>query len=197
MATVRDVAPPKREKTYASDFEKRHEERFKGVQFDWLDFQRDGQPFPVPNRLDPQVSPPQEIFLMPNGSTGERQLTRLGLRPANLQWNQSGTRLLFTADSGYRNELKYGATQLYDLTLDGTVRRLTRDNDVNVTNPRYSPDGRWILYTRQLSTDAVIRRKLDHGGATDLAVIPADGGVEKILTGDWDYLPTGAVPVPL
>ena len=196
VAVVRDIAPPNREKTYASDFEKRHEERFKGVQFDWLDFQRDGQPFPVPNRLDPQVSPPQEIFLMPNGSTGERQLTRLGLRPANLQWNQAGSRLLFTADSGYRNELKYGATQLYDLALDGTVRRLTRDNDVNFTNPRYSPDGRWILYTRQLSTDAVIRQKLDHGGATDLAIIPSDGGAEKILTADWDYLPTGAVWSP-
>src|SRR5690349_711931 len=115
-ASVRDTPPPKREQTYASDFEKRHEERFKGVQFDWLDFQRDGQPFPVPNRLDPQVSPPQEIFHMPNGSAGERQLTRLGLRPANLQWNHTGTRLLFTADSGYRNELKYGAPQVYDLS---------------------------------------------------------------------------------
>ena len=196
VAVVRDVAPPKREKTYASDFEKRHEERFKGVQFDWLDFQRDGQPFPVPNRLDPQVNPPQEIFLMPNGSAGERQLTRLGLRPANLQWNRSGTRLLFTADSGYRNELKYGSTQLYDLALDGKVRRLTRDDDVSYTNPRYSPDGQWILYTRQLSTDAVIRRKLDHGGATDLAVMPADGGAEKLLTGEWDYLPTGATWSP-
>ena len=196
VAVVRDVPPPQREKTYASDFEKRHEDRFKGVQFDWLDFQRDGQPFPVPNRLDPQVSPPQEIFLMPNGTNGERQLTRLGLRPTNLQWNQSGSRLLFSADSGYRNELKYGATQLYDLALDGTVRRLTRDNDVNCTNPRYSPDGRWILYTRQLSTDAIIRQKLDHGGATDLAIIPADGGAEKILTGEWDYLPTNALWSP-
>ena len=35
--------------TYASDFEQRHEERFKGVTFDWKDFQRDGQPFPAPN----------------------------------------------------------------------------------------------------------------------------------------------------
>jgi hypothetical protein len=53
-ASVRDTPPPKREITYASEFEKRHEERFKGVEFDWLDFQRDGQPFPVPNRLDPR-----------------------------------------------------------------------------------------------------------------------------------------------
>ena len=49
-ASLRDMAPARRERTYASEFEKRHEERFKGAQFDWLDFQRDGQPFPVPNR---------------------------------------------------------------------------------------------------------------------------------------------------
>ena len=194
-AIVRDVPPAKRERTYASDFEKRHEERFKGVQFDWLDFQRNGQPFPVPSRIDPDVTPPQEIFVVPNGGT-ERQLTRLALRPSSVSWNPDGTRLVFTADSGYRNERKYGANQVYTVAVDGAVRRLTTDNDVNHTNPRYSPDGRWILYTRQLSTDAVIRRKLDHGGATDLAIVPAAGGVEKLLTADWDYLPTGAVWSP-
>jgi dipeptidyl aminopeptidase/acylaminoacyl peptidase len=192
-ATVRDTPPSKREATFASDFEKRHEERFKGVQFDWLDFQRDGQPFPVPNRTDPQVNPPQEIFLTPNDGGAERQLTRLALRPMGTAWSPDGARLVFTADSSYRDERKYGASQIYSVGVDGTVRRLTTDNDVNYTNARYSPDGRWILYTRQLSTDAVIRRKLNHGGATDLALIPANGGPEKILTADWDYLPAGAV----
>ena len=57
-AVVRDVPPPKRERVYESDFAKRHEERFKGVEFDWMDFQRDAAPFPLPNRVDPDVSPP-------------------------------------------------------------------------------------------------------------------------------------------
>ena len=86
VASVRDVQPPRREAVYASDFEKRHEERFKGVQFDWLDFQRDGQAFPVPNRVDPSIRPTQEIYLAPNDG-GERQLTRLGLRPADVNWS--------------------------------------------------------------------------------------------------------------
>lgn len=190
-ASVRDTPPTKREVTYASDFEKRHEQRFKGVEFDWLDFQRDGQPFPVPNRLDPEVSPPQEIFVAPNDGSGERQLTRLGLRPVGVNWSRDGTRLAFTADSTYRNERTYGATQIYSVGLDGSVRRLTTDSDYGYSGARYSPDGRWILSTRQLSTDAVIRRKLDHGGATDLVVIPADGGAERVVTADWDYLPAG------
>jgi dipeptidyl aminopeptidase/acylaminoacyl peptidase len=190
-AVVRDMAVPKREATLPSEFERRHESRFKGSQFDWLDFQRDGQPFPVPNRTDPTLNPPQEIFAR-NG-TAELQLTRLGLRPANVAWDRGATRLVFTADSGYRDERRYGASQVFTVTRDGAVRRLTTDNDVNHTNARFSPDGRWILYTRQLSTDAVIRRKLDHGGATDLAVIPAGGGAERVLTSDWDYLPSNAV----
>jgi len=189
-AVVRDAAVPKREATFASEFERRHEARFKGSQFDWLDFQRDGQPFPVPNRTDATLNPPQEIFAR-NGSA-EVQLTRLGLRPANVAWDRGATRLVFTADSGYRDERRYGASQVFTVTRDGAVRRLTTDNDVNHTNARFSPDGRWVLYTRQLSTDAVIRRKLDHGGATDLAVVPADGGAERVLTADWDYLPSNA-----
>jgi len=193
-AVIRDVAVPKRQPTLASDFERRHEERFKGSQFDWLDFQRDGQPFPVPNRIDPTVNPPQEIFAS-NGVT-EIQLTRLGLRPANVAWNRDATRLVFTADSSYRDERRYGASQVFIVNRDGAVRRLTTDNDVNHTNARFSPDGRGILYTRQLSTDAIIRRKLNHGGATDLAVIPADGGAERVLTSDWDYLPSNAVWSP-
>ena len=189
-ASVRDTPPPKREITYASDFEKRHEERFKGVEFDWLDFQRDGQPFPVPNRLDPEVSPPQEVFVAPNDGGAERQLTRLGLRPTAVAWNPDGSRLAFTADSGYRNELKYGASQVFTVSMDGKVRRVTTDTDYAYTGARFSPDGRWILTTRQLSTDAVIRRKLNHGGATDLVLVPADGGPERNLTASWDYLPT-------
>jgi dipeptidyl aminopeptidase/acylaminoacyl peptidase len=192
-ATVRDTPPPKREAAFASDFERRHEERFKGSQFDWLDFQRDGQPFPVPNRADPQVSPPQEIFVAPNGGGAERQTTRLGLRPAGVAWNRDGTRLVFTADSsGYRDERLYAASQVFTVTPDGVARRVTTDSDYNHTNARFSPDGRWILYTRQLSTNAVIRQKLNHGGATDLVVVPADGGAERVLTADWDYLPSNA-----
>jgi dipeptidyl aminopeptidase/acylaminoacyl peptidase len=189
-ATIRAVTVTARERAYASDFERRHEERFRGVQFDWLDFQRDGQPFPVPNRVDPEINPAQELWV--GDGTTERQVTQLGLRPGGVQWSRDGHTLLFTADSGYRDERRYASTEIYTATRDGRVRRLTTDDDVNHSNAQYSPDGRWILYTRQLATNAVIARKLDHGGATDLALIPAAGGAERNLTADWDLLPSNA-----
>src|SRR6185295_8251656 len=43
IARTIDKPQPKEEPKYASEFEKRHQERFKGVIFDWKDFQRDGQ----------------------------------------------------------------------------------------------------------------------------------------------------------
>ena len=192
-ASVRNTPPPRPAPPVMTDFERRHQDRFRGVQFDWLDFQRDGQAFPVPNARDPQVSPPQEIFVAGAGAgETERQLTRLGFRPSGLQWHPGGSRLLFTADSLYRQERRYGRSDIWTVTLDGQVRRLTPTDDHTRTGARYSPDGRWILYTRGHSTDAVIARRMNHGGPTDLVVMPADGGRETVLTGSWDYLPSGA-----
>lgn len=190
VAILRDVAPPAPSPDTGTEFERRHAGRFKGVQFDWLDFQRDGQPFPVPDRTNPAVTPAQEIWLEQGGSA--RQLTRLGLRPQGLEWNADGTLLLFTADSAYRDDRRYGASAVYVVATDGSVRTLTPNRDYRHSDARFSPDGRWVLYTRQLSTDAVIRDRLNHGGATDLVVAPVEGGGERVLTSSWDYLPGNA-----
>lgn len=190
VAAVRNTPPAKRDPVFESDFARRHEERFKGFEIDWLDYKRDGAPWPVPNRVDPNVTPPQEVFLTAADKT-EKQLTRLGLRPAGLQWNKDGTELLFTADSGYRNERAYGRSDVWAVTLDGRTRTLTSNPAYSYANARYSPDGRLILATRDFALDMVIAKKLDHGGPVDLIVMPAAGGQERNLTADWDYLPAG------
>ena len=198
FASVRNApVTPQDLHVYASDFEKRHEERFKGVEFDWLNFQRDGAPFPVPNQADPTVNPAQEIWVGGDSSgSGATQITHIGLRPSGVEWSPDGSTLLFTADSGYRNERLYEKGDVYVVSREGVVRRLTNDRDVNYTSAHYSPDGRWILYTRELSTNAVIAKRLNNGGATDLAVRPAAGGAEMNLTAHWDYLPTEATWSP-
>ncbi len=189
VAVVRDTPPPKREPVYESDFAKRHEERFKGVEFDWMDFQRDAAPFPLPNRADPQVSPPQEIFVTPTGGA-ERQLTHLGLRPAGANWNPAGTMLAFTADSSYRNEMVYGRSDVWTVTVEGAVKKLTSNPAFSYAGAQYSPDGAWILTTRSTPTDWVIAKKMDNGGPVDVVLVPANGGSEVNLTQAWDYLPS-------
>ncbi|MBM4193811.1 MAG: S9 family peptidase [Gemmatimonadetes bacterium] len=191
VVTVRDTPPPAKPTSGATAFEQRHDERFKGIQFDWLDYQRDGGAYPLPNVSDPYVSPPQELFVGTPDANDARQLTRMGLRPSGVQWNADGTRILFTADSAYRSELSYGRSEAWSLSVaDGKLTRLTPDARYDYRGATYSPDGKWIVMTRQFTTDHVIAKKLNHGGATDLIVIPAAGGAERNLTEAWDYLPS-------
>jgi dipeptidyl aminopeptidase/acylaminoacyl peptidase len=192
IASVRDTPLPARSRVFASDFEKRHEERFKGVQFDWMEFHRDGAQFPLPNATDPQVNPPQEVFITSatDDDKGARQLTHLAVRPVGLQWSPDGSTLLFSADSAYRNERVYGRTDIFTVSTEGRTRRLTSSAEYDYNGARYSPDGKWILASHQLSTDAIIAKKMTHGAAVDLVVLPASGGPERVLTAEWDYIPT-------
>src|SRR5204862_4590850 len=71
---------PKADPKYASDFEKRHQERFKGVTFDWKDFQRDGAPFQVP---DPSAAPAMQVLMQPGGEVNPKPLITMELRPSH------------------------------------------------------------------------------------------------------------------
>ena len=182
-AVLREMPTPARPQPTLTAFERRHEERFVGKRFDWYPFVRDGQAFPLP---DPRVQPAEEIFLEPvDGNGPTRQLTRLGLRPEDLSWSADGRTLLFTADEAVLDELAYSRADMFLVTVEGELTRLS-DDGYTYSNATYSPDGRWISYVRGFGTDFIIDRKLDHGGPEDLYVRPADGGEPVNLTSDWD-----------
>lgn len=182
-AVLRDVPREPAPEPGLSDFERRHAERFEGVQFDWYPFVRDGQEFPLP---DPGDRAMQEIHLeATDGSGASRQLTRLGLRPGSLDWRADGREILFTADEAVLDPLAYGRSDLFTVTPDGEVTRLT-DDGFTYSGVGYSPDGRWISYVQAWGTDYIIERKLDHGGPRDLWIRPAEGGDPVNLTADFD-----------
>lgn len=183
IAGTRDVPRPPRPEPEWTDFERRHEERFRGDAFDWYPFVRDGQAFPLP---DARQRPLSEIVLeAADGSGTVRQLTELGLRPGSLRWSPDGATLLFTADESVLDELAYGRSDLFLATLDGEVTRLT-DDGYTYSGVSYSPDGQWISYVRAFGTNMIIDRKLRHGGPRDLYIRPADGGDPINLTAEWD-----------
>ncbi|MFH1834116.1 MAG: prolyl oligopeptidase family serine peptidase, partial [bacterium] len=183
LVRTQEMPAPVQPASAMTDFERRHEERFKGKAFDWYPFLQDRQSFPVPDRRD---TPPSEIFLEPASGNGEaRQLTRLGLQPGNLRWRPDGGALLFTADESVLDELAYGWSDLFLVTVDGELSRLTDDKYV-YSNADFSPDGRWISYVRSFGTDMIIERRLDHGGPQDLYIRPAAGGEPVNLTADWN-----------
>jgi dipeptidyl aminopeptidase/acylaminoacyl peptidase len=184
-ARTREVPRPARPAPQVSDFERRHEERFEGDAFDWYPFRQDGQSFPLPNRAE---RTPNEIFLEAADGSGEpRQLTRLGLQPGGLRWTPDGSAIVFTLNDD-ASERTYGSTDMFRVGTDGSITQLT-DDGYNYSNVDYSPDGRWMTYTRSFGTDMIMQLKLNHGGSQDLFVQPAAGGEAVNLTEDWDLDP--------
>jgi dipeptidyl aminopeptidase/acylaminoacyl peptidase len=194
IARTQEKARPKPETQYLSDFEKRHEERFKGVTFDWKDFQRDGAAFPAP---DPAAQPALQIVVQrATGDTTAKTLVDMDSRPANLTWHPSGRLIAFTADPDFRDELKYDRPDLWMVTTDGAVTRLTNDGAVH-SDVDFSPDGRYLSYVRTFGTDMIIKQKLNHGGPRDLYIRAVDGGGAPInLTATWDLEPTNTLWSP-
>ncbi|MGH9382899.1 MAG: S9 family peptidase [Vicinamibacterales bacterium] len=188
IATLKEVAPPVPPAPNLTDFEKRHLDRFKGVTFDWKDFQRDGQPFPAPNL---RARPRQQVVVTTAGGGDPKVLLDQDLRPTNLVWHPDGSQLAFVADPDWRNELKYENPDLYTVTTAGEVTRLTNDGYV-YSDLEYSPDGRSLAYTRTFGTDLVIAQKLNHGGPRDLYIRPTAGGEPTNLTANWDLEPRDA-----
>jgi dipeptidyl aminopeptidase/acylaminoacyl peptidase len=185
MALVKDKPRARQEPAYASEFEKRHEERFKGVTFDWRDFQRDGQPFPAP---DLRARPGADLVIQPIAGGGAKTLVDRDLRPANVAWHPAGNLLAFTADPDWRHDLKYESPDLWTVTSSGAVTRLTDDAYV-YGGTAFSPDGKWLSYARSFGTDMIIEQKLNHGGPRDLYVRPSGGGDPVNLTAKWDLEP--------
>ena len=185
-ALTQDMPKPEPPESDLSEFERRHEERFRGEAFDWYPFRRDGQSFPLPDAGERALT---EIFITATDGNGPpQQLTQLGLRPGSLRWRPDGSKLLFTADEAVLDELAYGRSDLFLVTVEGELTRLTNDG-YTYSGAGFSPNGRWISYTRAFGTNMIIDRKLNHGGPRDLYIRPADGGEPVNLTEDWDLDP--------
>ncbi len=188
-AELRNTPVTRDEPRYANDFEKRHHERFEGAIFDWKDFQRDGQPFPAP---DPRTRPAVQIVLTSAaGGDDVKTLVDGDLRPAGVTWHPNGQMLAFVADPEWRDEIRYDEPDLWTVTVDGTVSRLTNDGYV-YSDPQFSPDGKYLSYTRTFGTNMIIEQKLNHGGSRDLYIRPVSGGEPVNLTARWDLEPGSA-----
>ncbi len=170
-----------------TDFEKRHAARFQGRTFDWMRFQQDGQDYPT---ADPRLRPAAEITVTAPDGSGARALTTLGLRPANVAWHPNGSTIAFTADENWRSEQLFESPDIYTVSTQGTVARLTNDGYV-WSSLAYSPDGQYLLAERTFGTGMIIDQKLSHGGSDDLLLWPSGGGAAINLTEKWDLEPNG------
>jgi dipeptidyl aminopeptidase/acylaminoacyl peptidase len=172
---------------YASDFERQLHERFKGRAFDWMNYRFDGRGY-LPDPRDPLATPPDELYLVPRAGGEPKQLTRLGVNVQFAAWRPDSKALVIEADSHQRDEYTYERSDLWIVTTEGQMQRLTDDGN-NHSSPAWSPDGRFLVFRRQQSLNMVIQAKQNHGGAVDLFRIPVTGGQAENLTAAWDLLP--------
>jgi dipeptidyl aminopeptidase/acylaminoacyl peptidase len=186
IAFTKRIAKPKAPQ-YANDAERLINERFKGRAYEWLNYRFDQRGY-LPDPRDPEATPPEELFIVARAGGEARQLTRMTVNVSGATWRPDSGALAFVANELQRDEYTYGRADLWTVTLDGKVNRLTNDG-YDHNSPAWSPDGRSLAVRRELGLSAVIASKQMHGAPTDVALFPAEGGTPKNLTADWDLLP--------
>jgi dipeptidyl aminopeptidase/acylaminoacyl peptidase len=189
IAFTKSAPPgPKPKPAYASDVDREIAERFKGRVIDWMDYKVDGRGF-VADPRDPIATPPQELFIVARTGGTPKPLTQLGVTVTDIAWRPDSGALAFVANTHQRDEYVYPRADLFTVTIDGALTRLT-DDGFNHAAPDWSPDGTSIVVERQQGLSTVIAAKQTNGGPLDVYRIAATGGgAMENLTKEWDLLP--------
>jgi TolB protein len=123
------------------------------------------------------------VFVIGVDGTNERRLTEPRMVAGEPDWSPDGEWIVFSTyplnvfQSG-------GDSQLYRMRPNGTgLEQLTRLEDVRATQPRYSPDGAWIVFTSVT------------GSQRSLWAVPAEGG-EPVVLADQGSIHTHGVWQP-
>lgn len=110
------------------------------------------------------------IYSMAPDGTDERRLTEPDLVAGEPAYSPDGKWIVFCTNT-LESDVERHDSQLYRMRPDGTgVEQLTDFEDVRATQPSYSPDGDWIIFS------AVVT------GAIDLWAIPAAGGAPVVVS---------------
>ncbi|MFZ2508103.1 MAG: S9 family peptidase [Steroidobacteraceae bacterium] len=116
------------------------------------------------------------------------ELTRKQLDRTAYDISPDGSEIAFAADID-----PTGVDQNFDILVvpatGGKARNLTTDNSGDDENPSYSPDGRWLLHTRQTI-------KGFYGDSYQAWLVDRRSDARRRLAPDWDRSLTGMVWAP-
>jgi Tol biopolymer transport system component len=117
------------------------------------------------------------VFTIRSDGTGERRLTDPKMFAGDPDWSPDGAWIVFSTYP--LNEFNFvpKISNLYRMHPDGTgMEQLTHNKTphLRATQPRYTPDGRWILYTAVTPSSRSLWAMPAHGGTP---VVIAQGGI--------------------
>jgi dipeptidyl aminopeptidase/acylaminoacyl peptidase len=116
------------------------------------------------------------------------ELTRLELDGSAYDISPDGNEIAFVADTD-----PTGVDQNFDVFVvpatGGKARNLTTDNSADDENPAYSPDGRWLLHTRQII-------KGFYGDSHQAWLVDRKSDAHRRIAADWDRSLNGMVWAP-
>jgi dipeptidyl aminopeptidase/acylaminoacyl peptidase len=184
--------PPPRSAREATPLERQLDQRFKGRIYDWMNVRADGRGY-LPDPRDPAATPPTELYVVAREGGTARQLTHLGVDAREPAWRPDSAALALVADSHARDEYSYERADLWTVSLDGQIHRLT-DDGFEYDSPAWSPDGKWLAFRRRQSLSQIIETGQKHGAKVDLYRMPAEGAAQQVhpvtnLTAEWDLIP--------
>jgi tricorn protease len=105
----------------------------------------------------------EEIYVSAVDGAGEPQkLTELDALKAGYSWSPDSTQIAYTSSDG--------KLRVVNLTSKET-KEITSSRYGNVSQPAWSPDGKWLAYS-----------KADASRVTDIYLVPSAGGEEKKVT---------------
>jgi Tol biopolymer transport system component len=179
--------PPQAKPPELPPFAKELEQRFKGRMYDWMNIRFDGRGY-LPDPRDPTTTPPLELYIVAREGGSPKQLTELGVDVRSAAWRPDSAALAVVADSHQRDEYSYERADLWVVSLDGKMHRLT-DDGYEYDSPTWTADGGSLVFRRQQGLNLIIQARQNHGAAVDLYRMPAERGQMTNLTADWDLIP--------
>ena len=124
---------------------------------------------------DPDANQNTDVFVVGAGGGAPRALTTHAGGDRSPVFSPDG-RWVAYVNEGNPDDMWYAASHLAVVPVDGgATRSLTASLDRNVSGPRFTPDGRSLMFL------------VEDGGNRHLARVPASGGaVERVVTGERD-----------
>jgi Tol biopolymer transport system component len=114
----------------------------------------------------------RDLFLMNVDGSNKINLTNSDITPHNHSFSPDGQQIVFDGREKYPNNV---ISHVYLMNNDGSgLTRLTKNNQARNTYPKFSHDGKKIVYVSQSLED----------GNWDLKIINTDGSNEAIILSD-------------